>query len=301
MGALLDSVSAQNYDDYEVIVCDDYSSIDYRDVIDRFRGRGELRYYRNPANLGMVPNWNESLRHASGDLAIVLGHDDVLLPGMFSAYVEAFRESDDVLLVSSGSRFIDADGRPSDFRTNVNHRAHIFVDRARYLLDGREVTRLCLRNGSALGELSVHMYRPADCRAVGGYDPCLRHAADLDLAVRIAQRGLTVYLNEPYLMRRMHTDNLTWRHLALGHVTADRERLFERNCGKYQFSSSEIRQFRAYLVACACYDILRLPKHRSMRAALGALRQIRRHASLWPSMYGSTLSELLLSRNLDRC
>jgi glycosyltransferase involved in cell wall biosynthesis len=299
LAALLDSIAVQDHDDYEIVIGDDRSSVAYDEVLRGFPRRHRVRYHRNATNLGMVANWNATVQRANGELAVVLGHDDVIAPGMFSAYASTFAESDEIVLVSSASTFIDGDGRPSDFRTNVNHRSNIFVHRPRYVLNGREVTRLCLRNGSALGELSVHMFRLAHFRAVGGYDGAFHHAADLDLAVRVAQRGLTIYLNQPYLLRRMHADNLTWRHLATGHVTADRARLFEKNRDKYPFSATELAQFKAYLVACACYDIVRLPRHKSVKAAARALTQIPRYASVHPSVYRSALTEILSRRNQD--
>ena len=297
---LVDAVMAQDYPCFEIVIGDDCSNIDYRDLVARFSARRSVHYRRNERNVGMVANWNRTLAHATGDVAIVLGHDDLIAPGMFRAYADAFAESPEVVLVSAGSVMIGADGKRSGFQTNVNDRKNIFVYRDRYVLDGREVTRLCLRNGPAVGELSVQMFRLADFRAVGGYDSRFRHAADIDLAVRIAQRGKTVYLNRPYLYRRMHATNLTWQHLASGYVTADRAKLYEGNKTRYRFSSREIAQFRAYLVACACYDIVRLPRHKSVKVAASALAQIGRYGPAQPRAYRSAISEIWSGRNQDR-
>lgn len=299
LASLLASVAAQNYSDYEVIIGDDCSQVDYTDTLAQFSEPAKLQYARNAVNIGMVANWNRTVARATGDVGIVLGHDDVIAPGMFATYVGAFMESDATVLVSSGSGFIDEEGLACEFRTNVNHRSNIFIDCPRYDLNGREVSRLCLRNGSAIGELSVQMFRLSAFRATGGYDPQFRHAADADLAIRVADRGTTVYLNSPFLLRRMHSDNLTWRHLAEGNITADRARLFEKHHGRHSFTTKEIAQFKAYLVACACYDVMRLPRHRSVRTMAKAFAQMPRYATAWVPAYIAALAEIVSRRNLD--
>jgi GT2 family glycosyltransferase len=135
---------------------------------------------------------------------------------------------------------------------------------------------------------------------VGGFNPAFRHGADVDFAVRVAQHGRTVYLNQPYLHRRLHKNNLTWLNLAAGHVSHDRALRFEHHKRSYAFTPEELAQFRAYLTACAAYDLARLPKHKSARVVGEAFRQIARYSGPYPSAYLSLLREVVTGRNRDR-
>jgi glycosyltransferase involved in cell wall biosynthesis len=298
--ALMDSILSQSCGAHEVVLCDDCSTVDYAPVMRQWRGDSRIRYVRNPSNRGMVGNWNTAVRHSTGDLVVVLGHDDMIAPGMFAAYAAAFAKAPDIVLVSSGSQFIDDRGEPTGIRMNVNHRSNIFIDRSEYVLSGRDVAYLCLRNGSAIGELSVQMFRRSIFDRVGGFDPAFRHGADVDLAVRIAHHGRTIYLNQPYLRRRLHKNNLTWTNLSAGHVSRDRALRFEHHKRSYSFGPEELARFRAYLTACAIYDLARLPRHKSARVVGEAFRQIARYSGVHPSAYMSLTRELVTGRNRDR-
>ncbi|MGH6643443.1 MAG: glycosyltransferase [Bradyrhizobium sp.] len=297
---LIDSVLSQSYGVYEVVLCDDCSAVDYTPVLQQWQDDRRIRYIRNASNLGMVGNWNTAVRHSTGELAVVLGHDDMIAPGMFAAYAAAFARAPDIVLVSSGSHFIDDRGEPAGVRMNVNHRSNIFVDQAEYALGAREVTYLCLRNGSAIGELSVLMFRKAIFETVGGFDPAFRHGADVDLAVRVAQHGRAIYVNHPYLYRRLHKNNLTWLNLAAGHVSRDRALRFEHHKRSYAFDPEELARFRAYLTACATYDLCRVTRHKSAGVVGEAFRQIARYSGFYPSAYMSLLREVVTGRNRDR-
>jgi glycosyltransferase involved in cell wall biosynthesis len=298
--ALVDSVLSQSRAAHEIVLCDDRSTVDYASALRQWQDDRRIRYFRNPSNLGMVGNWNRTISHSTGDLVVVLGHDDMIAPGMFAAYAAAFARAPDIVLVSSGSQFIDDRGEAAGIRMNVNHRSNIFIDRSEYVLSGRDVAYLCLRNGSAIGELSVQMFRRAVFDAVGGFDPAFRHGADVDLAVRIARQGRTIYLNQPYLRRRFHKNNLTWTNLAAGHVSRDRALRFEHHKRSYSFEPEEMACFRAYLTACATYDLARLPRHKSARVVGEAFRQIARYSGIYPAAYMSLIRELVTGRNRDR-
>jgi glycosyltransferase involved in cell wall biosynthesis len=297
---LIGSILSQSHADFEVVLCDDCSTVDYGPVLESHRADRRIRYLRNESNLGMVHNWNAAVRYSDGELVIVLGHDDMIAPQMFAAYAEAFSRAPDVVLVSSGVQFVDERGQPIDAIVNVNHRANIFIDQPEYLLNGREAAYLCLRNGGALGELSVQMFRRAVFEAVGAFDPAFRHGADVDLSIRVTQRGKCIYLNQPFLLRRLHKRNLTWHNLAVGNVSHDRALRFERHKHSYNFRASEVARFKAYLVACAAYDIIRTVKHRNPQVMGDALRQIIRYSGLKPTAYLSLLCEIVTGRNRDR-
>lgn len=301
---LVESILAQDYTNFEIVICDDASEAPIEEFIKPYQnlrpGNNKIKFYRNERNLGMVNNWNQSVAHADGELVIVLGHDDLIRPTMFREYAEKFVDPQ-IELVASGVNFVDETSRQIDYKVNVNHRNNIFVRKSQYTLDGREVTRLCLRNGIAVGELAVHMFRKATFERIGGYSGSLQHAVDLDMALKIAQCGTTIYINKAFLLRRFHDNNLTWKNLAAGKVSADRMRIYENNHIKYPFTYREQMEFRTYLIACACYDIIRLPKHKSWPVVWGAAKQIYHYKHFHPTIFWDHLKELAEHTNLDRC
>src|SRR5580698_9548912 len=69
----------QNFDDYEVIVSDNFSSPSTREVVEA-AGSSKVRYFRTPGPLAMSSNWEFGVSQAQGEYVIVIGDDDGLLP-----------------------------------------------------------------------------------------------------------------------------------------------------------------------------------------------------------------------------
>ena len=64
----LDSIFAQSYRPLEIVVSDDGSKDDTLAIVQRYQARGTLPVIvvSNP-DKGMVNNWNNCIRHASGE------------------------------------------------------------------------------------------------------------------------------------------------------------------------------------------------------------------------------------------
>lgn len=70
----------QEYLNYEIIVCDNSTTPETKEVILNLSSE-KIKYYKTPESLAMADNWEFALSHATGDYFIVIGDDDALLPG----------------------------------------------------------------------------------------------------------------------------------------------------------------------------------------------------------------------------
>lgn len=287
-----------DYMDLKVVISDDNSTIDYRSLVAVYPA-DRVKYHRNPLNLGMVGNWNMAVKRSTGDLSMLLGHDDVIAEGMFAAYTDVFSRHPGVVLCACGRRFIDQNGQLVVPKRMVNDRANIFRSKDRYLLDLRQVVYLCLRNGNAIGEPSAVMFKRAAFQRTGGFNPAYDHAADVDSVVRLAHQGQVVYFKQPYLLRRLHDNNLTHSNFSTGIVTRDRVRLFEDHAGTADFSRREMQFFKASLVGKALFDILRAVKTNNLRLVKLAAAYFWKYLEWAPAIHGRYLAEILAGHNMD--
>ncbi len=90
VGQAIDSALGQTYKPVEVVVVDDGSTDNSRDVIASY---GEKITAIFQANAGQNAACNVGWRAAKGDIAIFLDADDVLLPGCVEKCVSAFAAS----------------------------------------------------------------------------------------------------------------------------------------------------------------------------------------------------------------
>ena len=69
----------QTFDDYEVVVSDNFSSPATKRVVDEL-GSPKVRYVRTAEPVAMSTNWEFGVSHARGEFVVLIGDDDALLP-----------------------------------------------------------------------------------------------------------------------------------------------------------------------------------------------------------------------------
>ncbi len=69
---------SQDFENYEIIVCDNCSSAETKSVVDSFKSE-KIKYFRSEVPLAMSANWELALSHAVGEYIIFIGDDDGLL------------------------------------------------------------------------------------------------------------------------------------------------------------------------------------------------------------------------------
>ncbi|MBN2125042.1 MAG: glycosyltransferase family 2 protein [Deltaproteobacteria bacterium] len=75
----IESALSQDYPNLEVVVSDNASEDDTREVVGPFLGDSRVFYFRNETNLGFVRNYRRALyEHATGDYVLHLDGDDFL-------------------------------------------------------------------------------------------------------------------------------------------------------------------------------------------------------------------------------
>ena len=183
----IDSVLAQTYDDYEIIIVDDCSSDGSQEVIAGFSGR-RIRSFRHERNRGQSAAINTGIAHARGEYIGFLDDDDEWLPGKLEGQVELLESSPSTVGLVYGwmDRVDDSDGRviPA-YRNTVE--GDIFE------------SALALR---IPGPTIVLLIRSSIAREVGGMDENVLRHNDVDLISRIAKRYHAVVL--PEVVARAH-------------------------------------------------------------------------------------------------
>jgi GT2 family glycosyltransferase len=85
----------------------------FAEVSSAAAGRGQdVRYLHNPGNLGLNRNFQRCVDLADGDLVVLLGADDRMLPGYVRAVTAAAAAVPHAAMIQPGVRVIDAAGAP---------------------------------------------------------------------------------------------------------------------------------------------------------------------------------------------
>jgi hypothetical protein len=145
--AAVRSVQAQDGDDWRLTVVDDGRE---PGVPEWFAGLGDPRvgYLRNPHNLGVTGNFNRCVELARAPHVVLMGCDDLMLPGYLHTVRRALRRSPGAVMVQPGVQVVDAEGRPCTTLTDAAKRwlyAPARVRTAATLLGGEELAAGLLR------------------------------------------------------------------------------------------------------------------------------------------------------------
>jgi glycosyltransferase involved in cell wall biosynthesis len=109
----VDSVLAQTYSDWELLLVDDGSTDESTEIALNYAAEkpNRIKYLHHPghANLGMSASRNLGFAHACGEFVALLDADDVWLPGKLERQVSLLRQQSDVGLLFSPS-YIWQDG-----------------------------------------------------------------------------------------------------------------------------------------------------------------------------------------------
>lgn len=91
----LDSILAQTYPIYEIIIQDDHSTDGTLQIIQEYATRYPIiRFSQNQENLGFNRNFREALAKATGDLIAIADQDDIWYPYKIEQQVNAIGEHD---------------------------------------------------------------------------------------------------------------------------------------------------------------------------------------------------------------
>jgi len=107
----LDSILAQTFEDFEVIISDNASTDRTEEICREYAARDpRVKYYRNDVNKGAAPNFNYVFALSSGKYFKWAAHDDVLAPDFFARCVELLDSDSSVVLCYSKIIKIDEHG-----------------------------------------------------------------------------------------------------------------------------------------------------------------------------------------------
>jgi glycosyltransferase involved in cell wall biosynthesis len=192
LAASLDSILTQSEPPGEVVVVDDGSTDDSRDVLAAYRDRVEVV---SGEHGGLAAARNLGLRVARGDWIAFQDADDIALPDRL-ARLQAH------LARTAGAEAVFADG------ASLGNGGRIVPRGLAVRAAGRRLGTADLFDGFPAYYQSALVARDA-LDAAGPFDPSYRIHPDHDHAFRLFARAHVSYLDEPVFRYRRHDDNIT--------------------------------------------------------------------------------------------
>ena len=179
----IDSVLAQTFTDFELLVVDNCSDDETVDIISSYLDP-RIVLVRNTDNIGAEGNWNRCLSLAKGKYIKILPHDDILEPTCLEEQIEVLNADleEKIALVFCARKIIDSGGG------QVASRRPFGLNKG--LIASQELIKKCIRYGTNLvGEPAAVLFRLNDAKAVGEFNGQIPYVIDLDYWIRLLARG----------------------------------------------------------------------------------------------------------------
>jgi glycosyltransferase involved in cell wall biosynthesis len=123
---LLDSLLAQTFRDFEILICDNASTDQTLEICREYEQRdSRIHYFHNSRNLGAVANFNRVFELSTAPLFKWAAHDDLYHDGYLAACVSLLEANPDTVLAHTDTAFINEKGELLHYEQETGS----FVDR----------------------------------------------------------------------------------------------------------------------------------------------------------------------------
>lgn len=191
----IESVLAQTYSDFELIIVDNCSTDNTEDIVQKYSIQDQrIQYIKNQENIGMFRNYNQALLYAKGDYIKFLNADDLLYPHALRSFLDIFENYPNVSLVTSHKK-------------HIGLREFIGYQELLGEIDGQFVISSVLKNGNWIGEPTTVMFKKE--LNIGLFEPSLLYFADVDMWLKILSSGNLFVIDDILSIFRIHSEQGT--------------------------------------------------------------------------------------------
>jgi glycosyltransferase involved in cell wall biosynthesis len=229
----IDSVLAQTWQDFELLVIDNCSTDDTRGVVSRYMAADpRISYVCNDTNIGPVKNLNRCLELATGEYIKILCADDLLLPECLEHMVRALDQHSTVSLVASGRKLVTSDLQPIRSLAYSFRKEHI---------PGAAAINRCLFSGNHIGEPTAVLFRKSDISR--GFSCDYAQLVDLEMWFYLLEQGDFIFLPQDLCLFRQHAAQGTKTNLKTFNFLDDEEKLFNDFISKPYIAATPLNIF----------------------------------------------------------
>ncbi len=201
----LNSVMSQTYENIELIILDDFSTDNSREVIQHWLiNHPEVSFISNDVNLGNTKSFNKALQLAKGDYVIDLAADDILLPNCVQLQLDAFQNSSfqNLGIVYGNAELITENGSFDSY--------YFPVDAQKKTIERRkkgDVYLSILSGGNSLCSVSA-MIKKSVLDDLKGFDENLYYE-DLDFWIRASRKYAFDFIDKILVQKRILKSAMT--------------------------------------------------------------------------------------------
>jgi len=195
IGQAIESVLSQDYKNFELLIVDDGSTDNTKEIVQQFNDSRIKYIYKE--NGGVSSARNRAIIRSKGQYIMPLDADDMMAPNFITSHLQEFEKHPEADLVYCDVSLIDADGEPIRVMKKPEYHNH------------RHLIRDLFRQGHPIIPFRLGIRRSVFDK-IGLYDETLVVAEDYDMMRRFVRAGLNEHhLRQTLHLRRMYPESLS--------------------------------------------------------------------------------------------
>ncbi len=239
----IDSVLAQTYQNFELIILDDCSPDDgaSRKVIEQYRENPHVSHIvYNEENSGSTfKQWDKGIKLAKGELIWIAESDDFCEPNLLEVLVNEFERDERLTLAYTLLRKADAEGRPIPYlrRTprGVTH------------LDGHNYVRRYMTTCNHCANASAAVFKKSVYHDIDKGFTTYNAGGDMLFWIEIAEKGHVAIVNQRLNYFRQHQVKVTTNSSRQGVNSREFKKTYDYVCSHFGFSQRRKELMRSHV------------------------------------------------------
>lgn len=206
----MESILQQTYQNFEIIILDDVSTDNSREVIESYRSNPHVStIVYNDINSGSAfKQWHKGFELAQGELIWIAESDDKCEPVLLEKLVAEFKRDNNLVLAFSLVCFFNDNGE----RFNFVAKDKTLITR----LSGRDFIKGYMLDGSYVCNASCAVFKKSVAMSLDNRYMSYKNAGDRMFWIEISEKGNIAIINEHLDYCRRHGNNVTEKNHKTG-------------------------------------------------------------------------------------
>jgi len=297
----LDSILGQTFQDFELIILDDASTDNSRDIIQAYTKYQKARAFFNQQNSGSTfKQWSLGLSRAKGEYLWFAESDDYADHALLETLVDRLDRHPNVGIAVCQSWIIDQDSKlvgnllgPLEYRHQSSHWREDYVNA------GQDECKNYMFWHNTIANASAVLFRRESLERAGGVPVDMRLCGDWMTYINVLHLWDIAFVSTPLNFYRQHRANVRTRTSRDG--TATRETLMVQQTLIERYGRGNLLRDHDKFISQYMADMIntaRLPPHNKVPPAV-AMELLMGFARIHPRAFTSALKTLSWEQMAD--
>lgn len=247
----IESILNQTYARFEIIILDDCSSDNSRDIIEKYRYNPHVSHILyNETNSGSTfKQWEKGIELAKGDYIWIAESDDFCEPNMLEELINQVKSHPSCSLAYALSQQVDREG------IQIGNKVRTYRDK---FVNGRVFIQRYMSCENPVYNASSAIFRKTSALVIDQQYMNYKGAGDRLFWIEIAEQGDVAIVNKPLNYFRQHGNKVTPQKTLDGTNMRENFMIYQYLCDHNLLSS-----FRKYLVRGYSLYLIDITKFKS--------------------------------------